>query len=144
MQDLLDFYSVIVIFLCFLAFVAVQVKEEMLEDPKVRIETPQHSVPVKDEDMDQEVPARSMIGCLKDEGMELESPEIPRADEQDGSMDVEAATSLDTLGCLKDGVKEPVPQAKSIAIACLKNGDIKAEATVSPVLISCLKDEDVD
>lgn len=129
----------------FLAFVAVQVKEEMLEDPKVRLETPQHSVPVKDEDMDQEAPAHSMIiGCLKDEGMELESPEIPRADEQDGSMDVEAAPSLDTLGCLKDGVKEPVPQANSIAIACLKDGGIKAEATVSPVLISCLKDEDVD
>lgn len=121
-----------------------QVKEEMLEDPKVRIGTPQHSVPVKDEDMDQEAPAHSMIGCLKDDGMELESPEISRADEQDGSTDIEAATSLYTLDCLKDGVKERVPQAKSTAIACLKDGDIKAEATVSPVLISCLKDEDVD
>ncbi|XP_032078042.1 lethal(3)malignant brain tumor-like protein 2 [Thamnophis elegans] len=126
-------------------FVAVKVKEEMLESPKMRLATPQHSVPVKDEDMDQEAPARSIIiGCLKDEGMELESPEIHRADEHDGSMDVEAATSLDTLGFLKDGVKESVPQAHSIAIACLKDGGIKAEATVSPVLISCLKDEDVD
>lgn len=121
-----------------------QVKEEMLEERKVRLETPQHSVPVKDEDMDQEAPAHStIIGCLKDEGMELESPESPIADDQDGSMDVETATSLDTLCYLKGGIKEPAI-ANSIAIACLKDGDIKTEGTVSPVLISCLKDEDVD
>ncbi|XP_070612161.1 lethal(3)malignant brain tumor-like protein 2 [Erythrolamprus reginae] len=126
-------------------FVAVKVKEEMIEGPKVRLETPQCSVPVKNEDMDQEASEHSMIiGCLKDEGMEVGSPEICRADEEGGSMDVEAATSLDTLGCLKDGVKKPVSQANSVAIACLKEGGIKAEATVSPVLISCLKDEDVD
>ncbi|XP_025020845.1 lethal(3)malignant brain tumor-like protein 2 isoform X1 [Python bivittatus] len=128
-------------------FVAVQVKEEMPDDSRVGLEVPQLSVPVKDEDMDQEAPANPMtIGCKKDEGMEPESPESPIADGcfKDGSMEVEVATNLDAICYLKDGVKEPVPQASSIAIACLKDEDVKAEATASPVLISCLKDEDVD
>ncbi|XP_063164282.1 lethal(3)malignant brain tumor-like protein 2 isoform X2 [Candoia aspera] len=128
-------------------FVAVQVKEEMPDDPRAGLEAPQPSMPVKDEDMDQEAPANSMtIGCLKDEGMESKSPEGPIADGcfKDGRMEVEAATSRDTICYLKDGVKEPLPQASSFAVACLKDGDMKAEATASPVLISCLKDEDVD
>ncbi|KAJ6658960.1 hypothetical protein lerEdw1_019597 [Lerista edwardsae] len=95
--------------------VAVQVKEEILDDPMMDSEGPPPlQLPVS-------------VTCLKDEDIELESP-----------------TSPGPVGSFKHEDLEAEAPAGSVLLGCLKDEDVELEAPSSPVLLSCLKDEDVD
>ncbi|XP_066490140.1 lethal(3)malignant brain tumor-like protein 2 isoform X2 [Tiliqua scincoides] len=95
--------------------VAVQVKEEILDDPVMESEVlPSPQLPVS-------------ISGLKDEDVELESPTGPVP-----------------VGCFKDKGMEAEAPAGSVLLSCFKDEDVEPDAPSSPVLLSCLKDEDVD
>ncbi|XP_053262701.1 lethal(3)malignant brain tumor-like protein 2 isoform X3 [Podarcis raffonei] len=91
--------------------VAVEVKEEILDDSAMELEAPPLPVPIsclKDEDMDTESPLSPMPGgCLRDKDIEPEAP----------------ATSV-LLSCLKDEVMEPETPASPVLISCLKDEDV--------------------
>nr|XP_028602361.1 lethal(3)malignant brain tumor-like protein 2 isoform X1 [Podarcis muralis] len=91
--------------------VAVEVKEEILDDSAMELEAPPLPVPIsclKDEDMDTESPLSPMPGgCLKDKDIEPEAP---------------ASSVLPS--CLKDEVMEPEAPASPVLISCLKDEDV--------------------
>ncbi|XP_060101355.1 lethal(3)malignant brain tumor-like protein 2 isoform X1 [Heteronotia binoei] len=88
--------------------VAVQVKEEVLNDTGIASEAPHLPVPiscVKDEDMEPEAPKSPVLtGFLKDEDMESEVPLSPMLSTsvKDEEMEQEVSKSPVLIGCLKD------------------------------------------
>uniref|UniRef100_A0A8D2LPG3 Lethal(3)malignant brain tumor-like protein 2 n=1 Tax=Varanus komodoensis TaxID=61221 RepID=A0A8D2LPG3_VARKO len=91
--------------------VAVQVKEEILEDSVMELEASQLPVPIsclKNEDMELEAPTSpGPIGCLKSEDTGPEAPASPHQH-----------------GCFKDEDVEPVAPASPVLITCLKDEDV--------------------
>ncbi|XP_062989658.1 lethal(3)malignant brain tumor-like protein 2 isoform X2 [Elgaria multicarinata webbii] len=91
--------------------VAVQVKEEILDDSAMELEAPQLPVPIscfKDEDMEPEASTSPVqIGCLKNEEVELEAPTNPLL-----------------FGCFKDEDMVPEAPASPVLINCLKDEDV--------------------
>lgn len=103
------------ILLYFLAVVAVQVKEEILDDPLMASEAlPSPQLPVS-------------VSCLKDEDIELEFP-----------------TGAEPVSCFKDEAMEVAAPAGSVLLGSFKDENVEPDTPSNPMLLSCLKDEDVD